>query len=195
MAPEGPVEIKLYGRGGQGVVTAGELLAQAALNGGLQAQSIPAFGPERRGGPAFSSVRLWKEPILLKYSVLAPSIVMVLDPTIWRVMNVLAGTPEKPTLIMNTPARPGEVRETMKTPGCATKFKECGLHTLDATGIAMRTIGKPIPNAAMLGSFAKVTGLVSLDSVKVALRERFGDGPAQASAEEGYSRLRNGGGG
>jgi len=156
-------EIRLVGRGGQGIVTAGELLGEAALLDGKFAQSIPAFGPERRGALATCTVRLAQGEILLRCSAAAPDVLLAIDPTIWRQAPVFWGLKPDATLLFNTtrpladlPARPdGRV--------CA----------VDATGIAIEFLGRPIPNTAMLGAFAVATGLVRMESLEAVLRRRF----------------------
>ncbi|MCK6459215.1 MAG: 2-oxoacid:acceptor oxidoreductase family protein [Planctomycetes bacterium] len=156
-------EIRLVGRGGQGVVTAGELLGEAALLDGQYAQSIPAFGPERRGALATCVVRLADGEILLRCSAGAPDVLVVIDPTIWKLPPALLGLKPDATLLFNTTRPPGEL----------PKRPQGRVGAIDATGIALAHLGRPIPNTAMLGAFAGATGLVRMESLEEVFRRRF----------------------
>jgi pyruvate ferredoxin oxidoreductase gamma subunit len=162
-------EIRLVGRGGQGIVTAGELLGEAALLDGRFAQSIPAFGPERRGALALCMVRMAQEEILLRCSAGSPDVLVVIDPTIGKLPPVLLGVKPDATLLFNT-TRP---------PDAMPRPKDGRVGTVDATGIALELLKRPIPNTAMLGAFAGATGLVRMASLEEVLRRRF---PEQADA-------------
>lgn len=156
-------EIRLVGRGGQGIVTAGELLGEAALLDGRYAQSIPAFGPERRGALATCVVRMADGEILLRCSAGAPDVLVVIDPTIWRLPPVLLGLKPDATLLFNTTRPLGELPQR----------PQGRVGAVDATGIALAHLGRPIPNTAMLGAFAGATGLVRMASLEEVLRKRF----------------------
>jgi 2-oxoacid:acceptor oxidoreductase gamma subunit (pyruvate/2-ketoisovalerate family) len=168
-------EIKLFGRGGQGIVTAGNLLSEAAAYGGMYAQSIPTFGPERRGGPSICSLRVSDKPILLRCAVTQPETVCVFDPTIWHFVNILLGFEEGGTAIFNTQLPPGEVENVLKEGkyGYNLENDSYAIWTLDATEIAKRILGRPITNTAMLGAFSKATGLVKMENVEKAIEKRF----------------------
>jgi len=181
-APATLHEIRLVGRGGQGIVTAGELLGEAALLDGRFAQSVPAFGPERRGALATCMVRLSDGEILLRCSVGTPDVLLVVDPTIWRQAPVLAGLKPGATVLYNTTRPPGELP---RAPGGR-------VGAVDATGLALEMLGRPIPNTAMLGALAGATGLVSMESLADAMGRRFpGKGEANlAVARAAHGRLR-----
>ncbi|MCB9558500.1 MAG: 2-oxoacid:acceptor oxidoreductase family protein [Deltaproteobacteria bacterium] len=166
-------EVRLVGRGGQGVVTAGELLGAAALAGGANAQAIPTFGPERRGALSSCVVRVSPEEILLKHSVARPDILLCLDPTIWQVNDVRQGLADDATLIFNSNQSQESLRSALDERGF---FASNGatVFVLDATAIALEQLGKPITNTAMLGAIAGATGLISLDALGACYRERFG---------------------
>lgn len=168
-------EIRLQGRGGQGIVTAGELLGKAAILEGKFAQSIPTFGPERRGALSSCSLRISNQPILLKCSSTAANIICLFDPTIWHFVNITPGFVEGGLLIFNTTKSPEEVNEELLLAkyGYSLTTQYYSLYTVDATGIALEIMGKAITNTAMIGAFAKATGLVQMKSIKSALKEKF----------------------
>lgn len=166
-------EIRLVGRGGQGVVTAGELLGAAALLDGRQAQSIPTFGPERRGAPSFATLRIDDYEILLKCSGGSPDVLLVLDSTAWRSFAVLADLSPRATLVVNNHSRAsvlGAELDAMR-PGIASSWD---VWTVDATGIAIEVLGRPITNTAMMGALVGATGVVRMESVERVLLQRFG---------------------
>ena len=181
-------EIRLVGRGGQGVVTAGDLLGQAAIDEGRWAQSIPTFGPERRGAMAVSTLRLSDEEILLKFSSAQPDVVLVIDPTVWRLANVLLGVRPGATLIFNAAGSPEAVRDALvaQQGGDASVIDTCEIFTVDATGLALEVLGKAIPNTAMMGALVTITGVVELASVERVLEQRFGP---KAAANVQVARL------
>jgi 2-oxoacid:acceptor oxidoreductase gamma subunit (pyruvate/2-ketoisovalerate family) len=188
-------EIRLVGRGGQGVVTAGDLLGKAALIEGRHAQSIPTFGPERRGALSSATLRIGAAEILLKCSSTSPNLLLILDPTIWHHFPVVAGLAEDGILVFNTALSPDEIQEEIRSgkyghPPPAGKYT---LHTVDATGIALEVLGRPITNTAMMGAFSGASDLVGMDSIGRVLEERFGkraEGNIQA-ARAAHDRLRS----
>ena len=167
-------EVRLVGRGGQGVVTAGELLGKAALLDGHQAQSIPTFGPERRGALAQATLRIDDEEILLKCSTAQPDALLVLDPTIWQHANVSLGLAHGATLVFNSALTPDALNEQLRAGPSCPSHDDYAVCTVDATGIAMRTLGRPITNTAMMGALAEATGIIGMGAVEDVLRERFG---------------------
>lgn len=160
-------EIRWHGRGGQGVVTAGKLLAEAALGTGQYFQAFPDYGPERMGAPIRAFTRLSPEPINLHCQIEEPDIVLVLDPTLLGMVDVIQGLKEDGILLINTGQTPAEVRE-------ALGFKKGKVFTVDASHIAIETLGREITNTPMLGAFAKATGLFSIDDIIEQTRHRFG---------------------
>jgi 2-oxoacid:acceptor oxidoreductase gamma subunit (pyruvate/2-ketoisovalerate family) len=169
-------EIRLVGRGGQGVVTAGDLLGKAAVLEGRYAQSIPTFGPERRGALSQCTLRISADEILLKCSSTSPSILLVLDPTIWHHFNVMLGLKEGGTLIFNAAESPAELDAAIREGrhGYRLPVEDFRLFAVDATGIALEVLGRPITNTSMMGALAGATGVLSMDSVAQVLEERFG---------------------
>lgn len=149
-------EIRFHGRGGQGAVTAGEILSVAAFKDGKYAQAFGKFGPERRGAPVQAFTRIDSKPIRLRQDIYTPDIVVVLDPSLMKVVDVREGMKKGSILLINT---------SEKIPGA---------WCVDATRIALDVIGRPIVNTAMLGAFSKASGcLVTVDSIVAAIKERF----------------------
>jgi pyruvate ferredoxin oxidoreductase gamma subunit len=160
------IEIRFHGRGGQGAVTSAELLALAAINSGKYAQAFPSFGPERRGAPVVAFCRIDDKPIRIRANIYKPDLVLVLDPSILRLINVTSGLKEEGTLVANT-----------KYSGEALK-KELGIKHLlaavNASKIAKEELGLPITNTTMLGSLLKAREVVAVDSLIEPLKKRFG---------------------
>ncbi|MEW5760329.1 MAG: 2-oxoacid:acceptor oxidoreductase family protein [Candidatus Thermoplasmatota archaeon] len=152
-------EIKFYGRGGQGIVTAGEITAKCCLLEGKYAQFIPTFGPERRGGPSICSLRISDEPILLKCNVGKADVACVFDRTIWKFLDI--GLKEDGIAIFNSAKK-------------ISNFEKKS-YIVDATDIAIRILGRNITNTTMLGAFSKVTGLIKIDTLINVLKEMFDD--------------------
>jgi pyruvate ferredoxin oxidoreductase gamma subunit len=159
------VEIIWHGRGGQGVVTANEVLAGAALKEGKFIKAFPEFGPERMGAPIRAFTRISDAPIQVHSQVTQPDIVMVLDPTLLKQIDVVGGLKEGGIVIANYT----EGKE--KLAGLLSRKVEC--HAVDATRIAMEEIGRPTANTAMLGALIKVATPVSLKSVTDEVASKF----------------------
>ncbi len=169
-------EIKLLGRGGQGIVTAGELLAKGATMAGMHAQAIPSFGAERRGGPSQSTLRISNHPILLRCNPSTIDILCVFDPTIWHFVDATTGVKEDSILIFNSRKKSSELEKLLKDGSHPSKLivKDCRIFSLDATSIAMETIGRPITNTTMMGAFSAATKLLSFDNVTEVIKANFG---------------------
>jgi pyruvate ferredoxin oxidoreductase gamma subunit len=156
-------EIRIHGRGGQGSVTAAELLAVAAFEDGKYSQAFPAFGVERRGAPVTAFVRLDDKPIRLRSQIYEPDYVIVQDATLVDVVDVARGTKPEGFILINTEKSPEHFKMETKA----------SIKTLDATKLAMDFIGKPIVNTTLIGAFAGVSGLIKPESIKNAVMERF----------------------
>lgn len=159
------VAVRWHGRGGQGAVTAAEILAKAAINEGRWAQAFPAFGPERRGAPVLAFTRISDKPITIRSEVYEPDVVVVLDSSLLKVVDVKAGLKDGGTAVLNTKAEPSEVKKKMKLKGKVA--------AVDATTIAIETLGKPITNTAIIGALVKATELVQIESVIETTKEVF----------------------
>lgn len=153
-------EIRIHGRGGQGSVTAAELLAVSAFEDGLMSQAFPLFGTERRGAPVTAFVRLSDEKIRLRSQIYEPGYVIVQDASLLSTVDVTEGL-RGPALV-NSKKSPEELD------------LDAEVSTIDATGIALEELGVPIMNTSLLGAFSGATGEVSVDAIKNAVRERFG---------------------
>ncbi len=175
-------EIRIHGRGGQGAVLAGAMLASALALEGKFVVAIPSFGFERRGAPVASYVRLDSREIRQMTNIYHPDCILCIDPTVARAVNIFEGVRENAVLVQTT-ARPlGELNlpEQVATVGLC-----------DAISIAAEIFRRPITNTLMLGAFARTTGLVTLDSLRAAVEEsEFRDaGLAEnlAALERGYA--------
>jgi len=169
-------QVRIHGRGGQGVVTTSELLAQACFIEGRHAQAFPSFGSERTGAPVASFVRIDDRPVRSHEPVVAPDAVLVQDPTLLRSEGVLAGLAPDGWLLVNTRADvPADVLATI---GAGVNVR-----TVNASEIAMRLVGRDAPGPALLGALAAATGVVSLEALLAALRGRFADAIAEANVE------------
>ena len=159
------IEIRWHGRGGQGAVTSAELLAQAAINEGKYAQAFPSFGPERRGAPVLAFVRISNEPIRIRAEITEPDVVVVLDPSLLRMINVASGLKNEGTFVVNTRKSAEEIRTEF-----GIKWR---LATIDATKIAQELLGVPITNTTMIGALIKATDVVDLESLVAPVNKRF----------------------
>ena len=161
------IEIRFHGRGGQGAVVASKVLAVAFFHENLYVQSFPAFGVERRGAPVMAFLRVDPQAILLRVNIYEPDHIVVLDPTLIGAVDVTSGLKQDGWIIINS-HQPPEIFNHLKG------FKTA---TVDATSIAIRNgLGSrtsPIVNTAILGAFSKVTGLIGIDSIALAIREEL----------------------
>ncbi len=161
-------QIRIHGRGGQGVVTAAELLAVAAFDEGLFAQAFPSFGSERTGAPVVSYCRLDERPIRTREPVMVPDAIIVQDVTLVHQVDLFAGLAPTGYVIINTSRAVSDLGLEAELVGFTGRVETC-----PATEIALEHLGRPLPNAALLGGFAALTGQVRLDSITSAIRERF----------------------
>lgn len=166
---KGLVEIRWHGRGGQGVVTAGEILAEAAMEEGKYFQAFPDYGPERMGAPIKAYTRISDSPIEIHSQITSPDIVVVVDSTLIGLVNVAEGLKDGGIIVLNTSLSPQEAREKL-----GLGNKPVKIFTVDASQIAIKHFGRNIPNTPMLGALVKATGLVSLDSIIHLTKERLG---------------------
>ena len=177
-------EIRIHGRGGQGVVMLGELIALAASYEGKFCRSFPLYGPARRGPPVTSFVQIGREEDSTRSMVRRPKYLIILDPTLPSYVDVAYGFLEGGVVIENTTKEP---EEALKEVGVKAS-KVC---VVDGTGIGLEVLGRPIPNTAVLGAFIKATGLVGMESAKKAVTRRFSGETALRNVravELGYKR-------
>jgi pyruvate ferredoxin oxidoreductase gamma subunit len=163
------IEIRIHGRGGQGVVTAAELLSVAAFDEGRHAQAFPTFGSERTGAPVVAFCRIDDRPIRSRDPIAEPDVVIVQDPTLLHQVDLFGGLRGDGYVILNTSKSFDDV-------GLADLVARLGLEhclTIPASELAREHLGRPVPNAPLLGALAALTGVVSLASVEKAIRDRF----------------------
>ena len=176
-------EIRWHGRGGQGVVTAGKMLAQVALNSGQYFQAFPDYGPERAGAPIRAFTRVSPAPIHKHCQIQRPGIVLVLDPTLLEAVDVAEGLKEDGVLVVNTDESPASVRQVVG-------FHTGKVFTVDATKIALETLGREITNTPMLGALVKATGILTVDDLVAQTRKQFGDKFGQEIVDRNVEAIR-----
>jgi pyruvate ferredoxin oxidoreductase gamma subunit len=172
------IEIRGHGRGGMGAVTMMEILARAAGLDNRFSQAFPTYGAERRGAPVRAFCRISDEPITTRSQVYSPDYVIVLDPTLAELPDVSNGLKQESVVFMNS-------EKQFSVAGREAK-------TYNATGLALKILGKNIVNTAMLGAFIRMTGLVSLESLKQVIGERFPGKMGEVNkklAEEAYNEF------
>ena len=181
-------EVRIHGRGGQGVVTAAELLSVAGFLEGRHAQAFPSFGSERTGAPVVAFCRFDDAPLRPREPIAEPDALIIQDPTLLHQVDVLAGLGEDGYLLVNTTRS----FEELGLGEFVLRFRPERLATVAATEIAREIVGRPLPNAALLGAFAALTGRLELDSMTGAIRDRFpGDVGERnaAAAERAYAAI------
>lgn len=163
------LQVRIHGRGGQGVVTAAEMLSVAAFKEGRHAQAFPSFGSERTGAPVVAFCRIDDKEIRLREPVLAPDVLIVQDPTLLHQVDVFQGLKADGYVLINSERSFGE----LGLEEIAQNFRAERLLTVPATEIALRHLGRPLPNAVLLGGFAALSGLITLEAVSHAIHETF----------------------
>jgi len=179
------IEIRIHGRGGQGAVIASKVLAVAVFKEGKYVQSFPAFGVERRGAPVMAFTRIDDQPIRIRCQIYEPDHVVVLDPTLLEAVDVTAGLKEGGWILINSEQDPA----TFDLPA---RYR---VATIDAQSIAIKyRLGPksgPIVNTAILGAFARTTGIVGLEALAEAVRESVPLKPEEnvAATREAYNSV------
>jgi len=159
-------QIRIHGRGGQGVVTAAEMLSIAAFREGKHAQAFPSFGSERTGAPVVAYCRIDDKEIRLREPVMQPDALLIQDPTLLHQVDVFAGLAPGGTILINTTRS----FEELGLQELVHRFRTC---TVPATDLALKHVGRPVPNAALLGGFSALSRQISLASVAAAIGEKF----------------------
>jgi pyruvate ferredoxin oxidoreductase gamma subunit len=171
------LQIRIHGRGGQGVVTAAEMLSIAAFEQGRHAQAFPSFGSERTGAPVVAFCRIDDVEIRLREPILAPDVLIVQDPTLLHQVDVFQGLHADGYVLINS-------QRSFHDLGLADieqRYRHERLITVPATEIALKHLGRPLPNAVLLGGFAALSGLITLDAVDHAIRAKFAGKVADAN--------------
>lgn len=161
-------EIRWHARAGQGAVTAAKLVAETALFEDRYMQAMPEYGPERTGAPLKAFTRISDEPIEVSNAIENPAVVVLLDDTLIDVIDVTEGILSDGVVIINTIESPATMRAKLGVADTVT------VATVDASGIAVATIKRDIPNTPIVGALAKVRPVVSVESVKAQLARSFG---------------------
>lgn len=183
-------QVRIHGRGGQGVVTGAEMLSVAAFREGRHAQAFPSFGSERTGAPVVAFCRIADREIRLREPVMAPDALIIQDPTLLHQVDVFSGLSESGYVLINT----SRSFEEIGLGALAQRFRSDHLIAVPATDLALKHVGRPVPNVPLLGAFAALSGLISIDSVVAAIKERFSGKVADgnvAAAREAFEIARS----
>ena len=170
-------QVRIHGRGGQGVVTAAEMLSIAAFREERHAQAFPSFGSARTGAPVVAFCRIDNRPIRSREPVVKPDAVIIQDATLLHVIDVFGGLSRDGYVLINT----ARDIEALGLAEFAQGRRHDRIVTVNATELAMKHIGRPVPNAALLAAFAALTRQVTLESVAAAITETFGEKIAKAN--------------
>jgi pyruvate ferredoxin oxidoreductase gamma subunit len=171
-------QVRIHGRGGQGVVTAAELMSVAAFAEGRHAQAFPSFGSERNGAPVVAFCRIADTAIRVREPVMTPDALIVQDETLLFQVDVFSGLPPAGYVLINSTRTFGELGLEDIASGRLARRLVC----VPATELAMEHLGRPVPNAVLLGAFAALTRMVSLAAVTDAVRDRFSGALAEGNA-------------
>jgi len=171
-------QVRFHGRGGQGVVTAAELLSVAAFQEGRHAQAFPSFGSERTGAPVVSFCRIDDHEIRTREPVSEPDALIVQDPTLLHQVDVFGGLRAEGYVLINS----ARSFDELGLGDWVTGFRRERLLTVPASEMARERLGAPRPNAALLGGLAALTGVVSLEAVKEAIVRRFAGSLAEGNS-------------
>jgi pyruvate ferredoxin oxidoreductase gamma subunit len=162
-------QIRIHGRGGQGVVSGAEMLSVAAFLEGRYAQAFPSFGSERMGAPVMAFCRVDDKEIRLREPVLTPDALIIQDATLLHQVDLFNGLPTRGFVLINS----AKSIDELGLGGFARGVQHYRLYTLPATELALKHVGRAVPNAALLGAFAAVAGVIMLASVLAAIRRKF----------------------
>lgn len=182
-------QVRIHGRGGQGVVTGAEMMSIAAFLGGRHAQAFPSFGSERTGAPVVAFCRMDEREIRLREPIMQPDAIIIQDPTLLHQVDVFSGLKKDGYILINTTRSFTELGlgEFVKA------FKPEHLLTVPASELAMNHVGRAVPNVPLLGAFAALCGLISLEAVQSAIDQKFKGAVAlgnKAAAEQAYNTVK-----
>ncbi len=179
-------QIRVHGRGGQGVVTAAEMLSIAAFLKGKHAQAFPSFGSERTGAPVVAFCRIADREIRLREPIMEPDALIILDATLLHQVDVFSGLKREGYMLINT----NRSFDDLGLGDFVKQFRHERLLTVPATELAMKHVGRPVPNAVLLGGFAAISDVITLDAVSEAIKQKFSGKTAQdniAAATEAHA--------
>jgi pyruvate ferredoxin oxidoreductase gamma subunit len=163
-------QVRIHGRGGQGVVTAAEMLSIAAFEEGRHAQAFPTFGSERTGAPVTSFCRIDETPIRVREPISQPDALIIQDPTLLHQVDLFSGLHEDGYILLNS----SRSFDQLGLGEFAAGFRSERMLTVPASEIAREHMGRPLPNAVLIAGFAALSGVVTLDAVEKAIRVKFG---------------------
>jgi pyruvate ferredoxin oxidoreductase gamma subunit len=181
-------QVRIHGRGGQGVVTGAEMLSIAAFLGGRHAQAFPSFGSERTGAPVVAFCRMDDKEIRLREPIMQPDAIIIQDPTLLHQVDVFGGLKKDGYILINTTRSFREMGLEEFVKG----FRPERLLLVPASELAVKHVGRAVPNVPLLGAFAALCGLISLDAVLKAIDQKFSGAVAkgnQAAAKEAYEMV------
>jgi len=178
-------QIRIHSRGGQGAKTAAQILAEAAITSGKFAQAFSEYGPERSGAPMKTFFRISDQPINLHCDVETPDLILVVDPSLLGEIFVTEGLADNGIVIVNCGNNSEEIKKKLKN-------KNCQVHNLDGTKIAMELFGKDIPNMPMLGAVVKIIGLISYKQLIKSVQNKFERKLGKELTEKNVEALKRG---
>ena len=177
------LQVRIHGRGGQGVVTAAEMLSIAAFHQGRHPQAFPSFGSERTGAPVVAFCRMDDRPIRSREPISAPDALIIQDAHLLHQVDVFQGLMPNGYVLINS----NRTVHELGIESVAARLPPGRIITVPATDIALKHLGRPLPNAVLLGAFAAQTGFITLDAVIHAIHDKFkgpvADKNAAAAAE------------
>ena len=162
-------QVRIHGRGGQGVVTAAEMLSIAAFEEGRHAQAFPSFGSERTGAPVVAFCRIADQEIRLREPIMEPDAIIIQDPTLLHQVDVFSGLKNNGFIIINT----NKSYHLLGLTAFLKDWEENRLCSVSATEISLKHVGRPVPNVPLLGGFAAISGIIQLSSVVKAIQDKF----------------------
>jgi pyruvate ferredoxin oxidoreductase gamma subunit len=162
-------QIRIHGRGGQGVVSGAEMLSVGAFLEGRHAQAFPSFGSERMGAPVMAFCRIDDKEIRLREPVLQPDALIIQDATLLHQVDLFTGLPAGGLVLINSTKSSDE----LGLGGFARGVQHYRLYTLPATELALKYVGRAVPNAPLLGAFAALSGVIKFASIAAAIRQKF----------------------
>ena len=181
-------QVRIHGRGGQGVVTAAEMLSIAAFVEGKHSQAFPSFGSERMGAPVMAFCRIDTKEIRLREPVLTPDALIIQDPGLLHQVNLFEGLAERGYILINS-------NHSLSELGLDTFLQTHPgerISVIPASELALKYVGRPLPNAALLGGFAALTGLIQMEALQAAIRQKFSGKIAEqniAAAQAAFAQV------
>ena len=171
-------QVRFHGRGGQGVVTAAELLASAAFGEDRHAQAFPSFGSERMGAPVMSFCRIDDRPIRTREPITEPDALLIQDATLLHQADTFSGLRPDGYVLVNS----AKSLDDLGLAEFAARHRGGRLLAVPASQLALSHLGRPLPGAPMLGGFAALTGAITLDALLAVISDRFPGKVAEGNA-------------